>query len=151
MSLSTGRFISVKPKHCQELGSNPIPPSNNYLYVKPLISHSHCRWYVPWLSVFFKMPLSLNYCMRFYVTLLHNGEKVHYLARSMEVLICLKFLPLKFVPWPCVYRVVTRSSFGVTQQHNVSGRKLMFHQYVPRSHTKPRKVVKGEGHFTQCL
>ena len=53
---------------------------------------------------------------------------IHYLAHSMEVLKCLKFLPLNLVPWACadeflatvtvvhvVYKVVTWSSLDVTQ------------------------------------
>ena len=35
-----------------------------------------------------------------------------------------------------VYKVVTRSSFGVIRQHKASGGKWMFHHCVTRSHMK---------------
>ena len=78
---------------------------------------------------------------------------------SYEVLKCLKFPPLNFVPWTCadnsehahcadeflatvaegvvhsVYKVVTRSSFSVIRQHKASGGIWSFRHYDTRSHT----------------
>ena len=73
-------------------------------------------------------------------------RNVHYLTCPIEVLKCLKFLQLNLVPWACtlamvieglvpsVYKVMTRSSFGITWQHKASGDKWTFRHCVKRLH-----------------
>ena len=86
--------------------------------------------------------LSFNYRLRLVCALVIQWQNVHYFVRPKEVSKCLKFPPRNFVPWACtdefkhvemnffvtvtegvvhgVYKVVTQSSFGVTQQHKVT-------------------------------